>query len=136
MSVVFEIKDVNTMNEVMQSTYQLIVLDIYAEWCGPCKHLAPKLEELAKAYASPNVLFCKLDVANVQRQVKGLPTIEFWVLREDGRRLEHSITGADLNAIKETLVRLVGPIAPVAEVAHVPKPNSKQYRTFGNYLKN
>ena len=40
----------------------LVVIDIYADWCGPCKMLAPVLEELEGEY--PDVKFCKINVDN------------------------------------------------------------------------
>ncbi len=38
----------------------LVVIDLYADWCGPCKMLAPILEELDGEYE--NVKFCKVNV--------------------------------------------------------------------------
>lgn len=38
----------------------LAVIDLYADWCGPCRMLAPVLEELEKEY--PDVKFCKINV--------------------------------------------------------------------------
>lgn len=46
-------------NEVEQAT-GLVVIDFYADWCGPCRLLAPTLAELETAY--PGVKFCKVDV--------------------------------------------------------------------------
>lgn len=40
----------------------LVVIDIYADWCGPCKMLAPVLAELEGEY--PDVKFCKINVDN------------------------------------------------------------------------
>ncbi len=38
------------------------IVDFYAEWCGPCKAIAPKLEELAKS--DPDVVLRKIDIVN------------------------------------------------------------------------
>lgn len=40
----------------------LVLIDFYADWCGPCKMLAPTFEELAKE--NPDVKFCKVNVDN------------------------------------------------------------------------
>jgi thioredoxin 1 len=42
---------------------KLVVIDFYAQWCGPCKYISPKVEEMAKNY--PNVVFFKVDVDEV-----------------------------------------------------------------------
>ena len=40
----------------------LAVIDLYADWCGPCRMLAPILAELEEEY--PEVKFCKINVDN------------------------------------------------------------------------
>ena len=40
----------------------LVVIDLYADWCGPCRMLAPVLDELEEEYA--DVKFCKINVDN------------------------------------------------------------------------
>ncbi len=49
----------NFKAEVEEST-QLVVIDLWADWCGPCRMLAPVLDELEADF--PDVKFCKINV--------------------------------------------------------------------------
>ena len=58
----------------------LVVIDLYADWCGPCRMLAPVLEELEGEY--PDVKFCKINVDNdrelaMQFKVESIPLVAF-----------------------------------------------------------
>lgn len=50
----------DNFNKEVESSNGLVVIDLYADWCGPCKMLAPTLDELEKEY--PDVKFCKINV--------------------------------------------------------------------------
>ena len=58
----------------------LVVIDLYADWCGPCRMLAPVLAELENEY--PDVKFCKINVDNDPElakvfNVKNIPMVAF-----------------------------------------------------------
>lgn len=65
---------------VEPSMTQLVVLDFWAEWCGPCKALAPMLEKVAADYADKGVVLKKVNVDEEQFiasqfQVQSIPTV-------------------------------------------------------------
>merc|ERR1711931_185363 len=73
---------------------KLIVIDFFAVWCGPCKMIAPKLEEMSKSM--DDVVFLKVDVDECEDlaaefQISAMPTFVFW---KNKQRVD-TVTGAN-----------------------------------------
>lgn len=80
MSHVVAVNDDNFQAEVMESDKPVLV-DFSAEWCGPCKQLAPLVEELAKDYDG-RLKVAKIDVEESQKTamkygILSVPTLLF-----------------------------------------------------------
>ena len=65
---------------VTPSMERLVILDFWAEWCGPCKQLTPILEKIAAEYADRGVILAKINVDEnkfiaAQFQVRSIPTV-------------------------------------------------------------
>jgi thioredoxin 1 len=72
-------------NEVLKSSGPVLV-DFWAEWCGPCKMIAPLLDELAESYAG-KLKIAKVNIDHNQKtprnyNVRGIPTL---MIFKDGK---------------------------------------------------
>ena len=64
----------------IEKSNKLCVIDLYADWCGPCRMLSPILEELEVLH--PDVKFCKVNVDEEPRlaaafKVESIPLVAF-----------------------------------------------------------
>ena len=92
-------------NEVLEQT-KLVLVDFWAEWCGPCKQIAPTLEELAEKY-SENLAVCKVDVdANrelaLQYNVRSIPSL---MIFKNGEMVDSLIGAVSLEELEELVTR-------------------------------
>lgn len=87
-----EIQDAKEWESLLKTSSSPILAEFYASWCGPCKNLAPVLEEKAGVLSS-EYQFVKINVETIpafiqKYQVKGLPTL---VLFKDGKEMERKV---------------------------------------------
>ena len=100
MSNVIELNDSNFDDEVVKSDLPVLV-DFWAEWCGPCRMIAPMIEELASEYDGKATIG-KLDVDNNQESsvkfgVRSIPTL---LIFKDGEIVDRHVgaVGKDILA--------------------------------------
>ena len=95
-----------SFKEAIQNTKGLLVVDFWAEWCGPCKMLAPVFEELEKDF--PDITFGKINVdeevqAALENNVSSIPTLLFI---KDGEIVKKSVGFAP----KDELVAMINEV--------------------------
>jgi len=92
------------------SQTKLVVLDFWAEWCGPCKALAPMLEKVCTEYADKGVVLAKINVDEEQFiasqfQVKSIPTV-YAIFQ--GQPVADLTSARTESQLKQTLDQLLG----------------------------
>jgi thioredoxin 1 len=85
------VSDASFESEVEKSP-QTVLVDFWAEWCGPCRMIAPILENVAEEYGS-SLKVAKLDVdRNPQTAMKfGVQSIPTMILFKDGKEVDRLI---------------------------------------------
>ncbi len=95
--------DSNFKKEVLESKVPVLV-DFWANWCGPCKAIAPSIEELAKEYAG-KIKVGKLDVDTNPKTattyaVMSIPTLIFF---KDGLVMEQAVGALNKSELKRKI---------------------------------
>jgi len=102
MGKAIEITDAN-FNEIVNSG-KTVLIDFWADWCGPCVMLAPTIEELANEYEGKAII-AKLDVQEnssvpAQFGVRNIPTLLFF---KDGKLVDKQVGVVPKQVLAEKL---------------------------------
>lgn len=94
-----EITDRNFQEIITKNN--LVIVDCWAPWCGPCKMIAPSIDELAKRYAG-KVVFAKLNTDDNQETaikfgIMAIPTLLFF---KGGKLVDKTVGALPKNAIE------------------------------------
>ena len=85
-----EIKENEFEKEVLASNEKVLV-DFYANWCGPCKMLRPILDEIANDRGTTKIMSINVDEADELSQKYGVISIPCLILFENGKEINRSV---------------------------------------------
>lgn len=101
------VSDANFDSEVIKSA-QPVLVDFYAEWCGPCKMLAPLIDELATEYAGKaKIVKINTDDSPETAKKYGIMSIPTLIFFKNGQVVEQVMGVQSKDALKEKLDKLV-----------------------------
>ena len=108
--MVREIKTIDDFKKTIieTTTNNLIIIDFFADWCGPCKAIAPHIEKLDEKY--PNIEFYKInvDATDLEKictacKIKSLPTFCYF----HNRAYLFEVIGADITEIENKIRQFI-----------------------------
>ena len=102
------VNDENFEAEVLQAEGPVLV-DFYADWCGPCKMMSPMVEAIADSYEG-KLKVCKLNVDNAQETAGkyGVMSIPTFIFFKDGEAVHQAVGALPQNAFEEEIKRVIG----------------------------
>ncbi|MGB6535259.1 MAG: thioredoxin [Xanthobacteraceae bacterium] len=101
------VTDATFDKDVLQAS-EPVVVDFWAEWCGPCKAIAPALEEISKSFGG-KVKIVKLNIdqnptTTTKYEIKSIPTL---MLFKDGQLASRQIGAAPKQKLEQWITASV-----------------------------
>ena len=100
---------------------RIVLVDFYADWCGPCRMLSPILEKVAEEH-SATVSVCKVNVDQFrelagQQGVNGIPDVRIFV---DGKLQDKFVGALPESVVRQKIAGLIAGLPPAPKVAEDP----------------
>lgn len=102
--MVYQVKSKEELDtKFTEAGNKLVVVDFFATWCGPCKRIAPLLDELATEHADKLVML-KVDVDEIEELVKeySIEIMPTFVFKRNGQHLD-TLVGSNEDKLKELI---------------------------------
>lgn len=95
----------NTLDQIIRSN-KVVLVDFWAPWCGPCRMMAPILDQLAREVGRDAVI-AKINVdenpfAAAKYRIRGIPTLKLFV---NGREADTFVGVQPLNKLKAAIMQ-------------------------------
>ena len=94
--------EIKSLLKEQQDTW--VVLDVYADWCGPCKRIAPEFEKLSLEYKDKPVFFGKINYDELDTFCKkcGVASLPTFLFMYNGI-IKKYIVGTNISSVKQFL---------------------------------
>lgn len=95
------IKHINNKSDFVDATASgTVLVDFYANWCGPCKMLAPVLEQFANDMPDVQVVKVDVDVVSDVAKEFGVVSIPTLILCREGEIVDKQVSFMNINQLK------------------------------------
>ena len=98
------IENVESFTTLMKTETRPIIIDFFADWCGPCKKIAPHFEDLSGIYKK--ILFAKIDIDENEEVAGflGVTSLPTFILFKNGKEVSRMM-GASISGLNSLVAK-------------------------------